>query len=242
MDGDLIILNGYFGKQCKPRWNAAKGGISSWNATSGGISSGSALLAKTKSIFRAIFFFEIITFDPLINTKDHPDLIVSNFMENSIGFKRVKGYICNKYWNPMRWSICLCFKYRDRPVTLSRPFSLSNLDIILFNCLIYGDIILMLRKRRQPWALYKVCLICIVIWLSRTGQRNVDEVLHPYVLQIYQTVGNNFLFQQDNASIPAIWQGTVCKLVMSYPLKWPSGSRSISDLPPLGYSRLEDTW
>ena len=35
---------------------------------------------------------EIITFDPLIYTMDHPDLTVSNFMENSIGPKRVKGY------------------------------------------------------------------------------------------------------------------------------------------------------
>ena len=71
-------------------------------------------------------------------------------------------------------------------------------------------------------------------------QRYVDESLHPHVLQIYQTVGNIFYFQQDNASIPAIWQGTVCKLVMSYPLDWPSRSRSISDRPPLGYSRQAD--
>ena len=61
---------------------------------------------------------------------------------------------------------------------------------------------------------------------SLTGQHYVDEVLYPHVLQIYQTDGNNFLFQQDNSSIPAIWQGTVCKLVMSYPLDWPFGRRS----------------
>ena len=46
----------------------------------------------------------------------------------------------------------------------------------------------------------------------------VDEVLHPHAVQMYQTVGNNLLFQQANASIAAIWQGTVCKLVMSSPL------------------------
>ena len=74
-----------------------------------------------------------------------------------------------------------------------------------------------------------------------TCQHFVDQVLHPHVLQIYQTVICNFLFQQDNANIPAIWQGTVCKLVMSYPLNWPSGSRSISDQPPLRYSGLVDT-
>ena len=66
--------------------------------------------------------------------------------------------------------------------------------------------------------MYKVLLICIVIWGSLTGQGYVDEVLHPHYLQIYQTVGNNLLFQQANASIAAIWQGTVCKLIMSYPL------------------------
>ena len=80
-----------------------------------------------------------------------------------------------------------------------QPTLLSSSEIAL--C------ILMLKKRRPPWALYKVCLICIVIRGSLTGQRYVDEVLRPHVLQIYQTVGNNFLFQQDKASIPAIWQG-----------------------------------
>ena len=76
----------------------------------------------------------------------------------------------------------------------------------------------MLRKRRPPWALYKVCLISIVIQGPHTGQRYVDEGLHPNVLPIYQTVWNNFLFQKDNTGIPAIWQGTVWKLVMPYPL------------------------
>ena len=81
--------------------------------------------------------------------------------------------------------------------------------------------ILMLKKRRPSYALYKVRLICKVIRRSLTGQRYVDEVLHPHVMQIYQTVGNNFRFQEDNSSIPAIWQGNVCRLVMSNPLDWP---------------------
>ena len=42
--------------------------------------------------------------------------------------------------------------------------------------------------------------------------------MDPHVLPIYRTVGNNFLFQQDNAPIPAMWHGTVCKLVISYTL------------------------
>ena len=31
------------------------------------------------------------------------------------------------------------------------------------------------------------------------GQYHVDEALHPHILSIYQNVGNNFIFQQDNA-------------------------------------------
>ena len=50
--------------------------------------------------------------------------------------------------------------------------------------------ILMLKIRRPPWTLYKVRLFCIVIRWSLTGQRYVDEVLHPHILQIYQTVEN----------------------------------------------------
>ena len=34
--------------------------------------------------------WEIITFDLSIYTMNHPDLTVSNFMENSIGLKRAK--------------------------------------------------------------------------------------------------------------------------------------------------------
>ena len=57
-----------------------------------GISPGSALFAKTKSIFRernTIFFLEIITYDPLIHvyTMKHPDFIVCNF-----GLKMVKTW------------------------------------------------------------------------------------------------------------------------------------------------------
>ena len=35
------------------------------------------------------YFFEIITSDPSIYTMNYPDLIVCNFMENSVGLKRV---------------------------------------------------------------------------------------------------------------------------------------------------------
>ena len=88
--------------------------------------------------------------------------------------------------------------------------------------------------------MYTVRLICKVIQGSLTDQRYVDEVLHPHVLQIYQTVRNISLFQQDNISIPAILQGTVCKLTMLYPIDWPFRAQSISDLPPLGSSKLAD--
>ena len=53
----------------------------------------SALFAKTKSIFREKknnIILEILTCDPSVYTMDHPDLNVSNFMEKSIGLKRVE--------------------------------------------------------------------------------------------------------------------------------------------------------
>ena len=57
-----------------------------------GISSGFALFAQTKLIVRErnTIFFEVLTCDPSIYTMDHPDLPVSNFMENFIGLKRVE--------------------------------------------------------------------------------------------------------------------------------------------------------
>ena len=54
------------------------------------ISSGSSLFAKTKqSLEKEIKCLEIITCNPLY-IMDHPDLTVSNFIENSFGLKRVK--------------------------------------------------------------------------------------------------------------------------------------------------------
>ena len=51
-----------------------------------------------------------------------------------------------------------------------------------------------------------VCLLCIhVIQGTLTGQHYVDEVTCMSCQPIRQAVGNNFLFQQDNAPIPAIW-------------------------------------
>ena len=93
--------------------------------------------------------------------------------------------------------------------------------------------ILMLKKKKAILSFVK----CIVFRGSLTCQRYVDEIFRPHVLQIYLTVGNNVLFQQDISSTPAIWQGTVCRLGISYPLDWPSGARPITNRPPPGYSR-----
>ena len=49
-------------------------------------------IADTKSIFREILFWKIIPLTPpppTIYAMDYPNLTVSNFMENSIGLKRV---------------------------------------------------------------------------------------------------------------------------------------------------------
>ena len=47
------------------------------------------LLFKIKLIFREriVLFLEIVTYNPIIYTIDHPDFIVCSFKENSIGLK-----------------------------------------------------------------------------------------------------------------------------------------------------------
>ena len=56
-----------------------------------GFSSGFTLFAKTNpSSEKYNFYSEIITCDPSIYPKTHPDFIVCSFMENSIGLKRFK--------------------------------------------------------------------------------------------------------------------------------------------------------
>ena len=56
--------------------------------------------AKTKSIFRGrnILFSRMYSLCPLKYTLDHPDLAVSNFMENSIAVQRVKRLQCRAQW------------------------------------------------------------------------------------------------------------------------------------------------
>ena len=52
------------------------------------------LLRQDQSLEEEIhvqYFFRIVTCDPSLYIMDHLDIAVSNFMENSIGFKRVKG-------------------------------------------------------------------------------------------------------------------------------------------------------
>ena len=87
-------LNQYFGKQWRPRWNAAQCGISSgpphqyfgkqwrprWNAAQCGISSGPPLFSKTKTIVREKnqYYLEIISCDSTILPFDNPQIILSN--------------------------------------------------------------------------------------------------------------------------------------------------------------------
>ena len=48
-----------------------------------------SLLWPNQSFEKEIqYFIKIITCDPSIYTMDHPDLTVSNFMENSIGLQK----------------------------------------------------------------------------------------------------------------------------------------------------------
>ena len=85
--------------------------------------------------------------------------------------------------------------------------------------------------KRPTRDLYKVRLICILNWWSLKGHCYVDEVLPLHVLQIYQTVGNSFLFQQDNASIPTIWQGLFASWSCHTPLTGVPGP----DPSPIGH-------
>ena len=77
----------YFGKQWRPRWNAALCGISS----------GSTLFAKDKNDLQIKKYnLDYITFDPSLYTLDHSKFIISNQMEEFIrytmGQALIKGY------------------------------------------------------------------------------------------------------------------------------------------------------
>ena len=48
------------------------------------------LLKQNQSSEKEVYLYKIITCDPLVYTMDHPDLTVSNFMENFIGLKKFK--------------------------------------------------------------------------------------------------------------------------------------------------------
>ena len=75
-----------------------------------------------------------------------------------------------------------------------------------------------------------------IFWGTLTGH-SVGEFLHPHALQIYQNVGNNLLFQQDNASTHTFNMARSC-LHASHinTLGWPSRS---SDLPQVILGRLQ---
>ena len=67
---------------------------------------GSSLFVKSNSIFRErnVIFLEIITSNPSIYKMDHPDLTVSNFMENDICLQRVKYLPLQKQSDRFAWS------------------------------------------------------------------------------------------------------------------------------------------
>ena len=74
--------------------------------------------------------------------------------------------------------------------------------------------ILMLKKKATLSFVYvnlMARLICIAIPGPLSGQ---SYVYKSFTHMLY--LGNTFLFQHDNAPIPAIWQWTVCKLIMSW--------------------------
>ena len=54
------------------------------------VQQGSALMAKTQSIFTEFFFWESMICDPSIKTMNHPYLTVQDCMEKYIGLQRIK--------------------------------------------------------------------------------------------------------------------------------------------------------
>ena len=60
-----------------------------------------SLLSQNRSSEKEVQYnLEIITSDPSLYTVGHPDLTVSKFMENSIGFKRVSCLFIAALWSP----------------------------------------------------------------------------------------------------------------------------------------------
>ena len=59
------------------------------------------------------YSLEITICNPSIYTMDHPDFPVSNFIENSIGLKRVNKYNCNSAQTSIHYTQCYCCYYHN---------------------------------------------------------------------------------------------------------------------------------
>ena len=71
------------------------------------------------------------------------------------------------------------------------------------------------------------------------GQCHVDKVIYPHILPIYQTVGNNILFQQDNARPHTCNMASNCLQASHVNTLVP---RSIPNRTPLRYYRPAGMW
>ena len=100
------------------------------------------------------------------------------------------------------------------------------------------SVINMLKKKATlcVWSIYFAYMYAFSGAL--TGQWYVDENLHPHVVLIYQTAGNNFLFQQVNAPPPICNTARYCVQAGHVNTGgWPSGSSDLHNQTHLGYSR-----
>ena len=81
-------------------------------------------------------FFEMITCNPSIYTIDHPDITVSNFMENSIGHKRVFAF----FFQESNHLNVISARINSRPTSVSRNTDLATLSSSHTNVLIVPNI------------------------------------------------------------------------------------------------------
>ena len=100
------------------------------------------------------------------------------------------------------------------------------------------SVINMLKKKANPVRMVHLLRIHVRILGRTVGQCYVDEDLHPHVILIYQTAGNNFLFQQVYAPPPICNTARYCLQAGHVNTGgWPSGSSDLHNQTPLGYSR-----
>ena len=83
---------------------------------------------------RIQYFLETVTCDPSIYTMVHPDLTVSNFMENSIVLKRAKTIVCWQMIHMKYYCSCYVTVYFSKGSLLQFANYNIMIELYLFKC------------------------------------------------------------------------------------------------------------